>query len=201
MAERETILAVDDMPENLTAIRAILQDYFDLRLARSAKMALTLLENTHVDMILLDIEMPGMSGFQFLEQMYRDHPGNKKIPVIFVTSHANPEFINTAVNAGAKDYIIKPIKPEVLLKKIDTIIGLPQKKPQVTPQEAKFRELQEAAGAGDSARCEAVLKELTALTEFSPENIRQRLLDIKTRIAKFDFEKAIERINEAISFL
>jgi DNA-binding response OmpR family regulator len=81
-----------------------------------------------VDLILLDIEMPGMSGFQFLEKMYQDHPDNKKVPVIFVTSHTDSDIITHALNAGARDYIVKPIKSEVLLKKIAAIITLPMRK-------------------------------------------------------------------------
>jgi putative two-component system response regulator len=201
MADSNIILAVDDMPENLTAIRSILQDYFELRLARSAKMALALLENTSVNLILLDIEMPGMSGFQFLEKMYQDHPENKKLPVIFVTSHADSDIITQALNAGARDYIVKPIKPEVLLKKIDAIIGLPMRKTGLAPVETKFQELREAAGSGDSARCETLLKELGELAANSPGDTRKRLSDIKLLVTNFDFEKAVKRIDEAISLI
>jgi CheY-like chemotaxis protein len=201
MADSKTILAVDDMPENLTAIRTILQDYFDLRLARSAKMALALLENTKVDLILLDIEMPSMSGFQFLEKMFQDHPENKKLPVIFVTSHADSDIITQALNAGARDYIVKPIKAEVLLKKIDAIIGLPIKKTGPVPLEVKFQELREAAGSGDSARCEILLKELGDKSAFSLEGTRKRLTDIKILIGNFDFEKAIKKIDETAALI
>ena len=55
MSDRKIILAVDDMPESLTIMRTLLQDYFDIRLAKTGKLALNLLENTKVDLIFLDI--------------------------------------------------------------------------------------------------------------------------------------------------
>ncbi|MDR2110126.1 MAG: response regulator [Spirochaetaceae bacterium] len=123
MAGEETkkiILAVDDMPVNLAALRTILQNDFDLRLAKSAHTALTMLNVIRVDLILLDIEMPEMSGFDFLERIRNngEHPEFRDIPVIFVTSHVSPDFITRAITGGAKAYITRPVVPADLLRKI-----------------------------------------------------------------------------------
>ena len=121
MADKKIILAVDDMPENLTLIHFLLKKDFDVRLARSAEQALSLLENTAVDLILLDIEMPRMSGFDFMEK-FNENPEHKKIPVIFVTSHGSVDFINRAINHGGRDYIVKPIRSDILRNKINALL-------------------------------------------------------------------------------
>jgi putative two-component system response regulator len=118
---KKIILAIDDMPMNLAALRTILHDNFDIRLAKSAKLALTILNTVKADLILLDIEMPEMSGFEFLECL-QNNPELRYIPVIFVTSHENPEFTVRASASGAKDYVVKPIVPEILLNKINAVL-------------------------------------------------------------------------------
>jgi putative two-component system response regulator len=77
---------------------------------------MTILGSTRVDLVLLDIEMPGMSGFETLD-LIRKNPDAQNVPVIFVTSHVSTELIAQALKRGAKDYIMKPFDPEVLLKK------------------------------------------------------------------------------------
>ncbi|MDR0463658.1 MAG: response regulator, partial [Treponema sp.] len=66
MADKKIILAVDDMPENLMLLGSLLESYFDVRLAKSADMAMNVLNKTKVDLILLDIVMPEMLGFDFM---------------------------------------------------------------------------------------------------------------------------------------
>ncbi|MDR1904589.1 MAG: response regulator [Treponema sp.] len=121
---KKIILAVDDMPMNLATIQVILHDGFDIRLSKSAKVALTMLNTIKADLILLDIEMPEMSGFEFLERL-QNNPELKQIPVVFITSHESPEFTIKAAASGAKDYVIKPIVPGILLKKINAILEAP----------------------------------------------------------------------------
>jgi putative two-component system response regulator len=120
---KKIVLAVDDMPVNLTAIKNILHDDFDVRPAKSVKTALAMLNTIKADLILLDIEMPEMSGFEFLDHIRNDagHPEQKNIPVIFVTSHETPDFIGRARACGVAGYVAKPIIPSVLLEKINSV--------------------------------------------------------------------------------
>jgi putative two-component system response regulator len=205
MGDRKTILAVDDMSENLTAMRSILHDFFDVRLAKSAKMALTLLQNTKVDMILLDIEMPGMSGFEFLEQQKSQVnarlPANNDIPVIFVTSHASTEFINRAINSGAKDYLVKPIRKDVLLKKVEGVIGLPGKKTAPNPLEDKLKMLIATTNSGDSVRSETLIKELLNASGGTGVHVRRRLDEIAQLIRGFEYDKANSKIKELLVYM
>jgi putative two-component system response regulator len=196
MAERKTILAVDDMTENLTTLRTILQNYFDVRIAKTAKMALGIIETVEIDLILLDIEMPGMSGFQLLEKAYELNPKHKTIPVIFVTSHAAADMISAAINSGAKDYIVKPIKPDVLLKKIKAIIGLPEEQTAQNPLEYKLKNLRAVIASGDSAKIEIVMEELEQLTAEHATYIRERIQTIRKLINRFDYEAADRKLQE-----
>jgi putative two-component system response regulator len=113
---KKLVLAVDDMSMNLRTIKVILDNYFDVRLAKSGELALSILARIQVDLILLDIEMPGMTGFEALE-LIKGTSGAKDVPVIFVTSHVSKEFIAKALTLGARDYIMKPFDPGVLVRK------------------------------------------------------------------------------------
>jgi CheY-like chemotaxis protein len=117
-------LAVDDMPLNLTAIKSILRDDFDIRLAKSAGTALVILNTIKVDLMLVDIEMPEMTGFELVDRLRNnsEHPEHKDIPIIFVTSHEAPDVISQVVSRGA-DYVLKPVVPMVLLEKVKSALG------------------------------------------------------------------------------
>jgi putative two-component system response regulator len=122
-AARKIILAVDDMPVNLAAIRNILCGEYDVRPVKSPKTALRLLNTIRPDLILLDIEMPEMSGFEFYDQVRNDpgHPELKDIPVIFITSHGTGDIMDRALSSGARDCVVKPVDPAALLRKISSL--------------------------------------------------------------------------------
>ncbi|MDR0442031.1 MAG: response regulator [Treponema sp.] len=196
MAGKKIILAVDDMAENLTLLRSMLEKHFDVRLAKSGNMALTLLENTRVDLILLDIEMPGMSGFEFMKNFHIQKPENKKVPIIFVTSHASTDLIAKAIKEGGKDYVVKPINPDVLYKKIDALIGMPSShKGSAHTLEGCVQNLLEAVSSGDSALAESHVRELKAFPT-RDNTINKRYIDeIVKYIQAFEYEKGIQKIN------
>ncbi|MDR1024270.1 MAG: response regulator [Treponema sp.] len=124
-AAKKIIMAVDDMPVNLAAVRNILSQHYDVRPIKSAKTALMMLNTVKVDLVLLDIEMPEMSGFEFLDRI-RNNPEyseQKDIPVIFITSHGAEDMAARAKSGGAQDYVVKPFEPAVLLKKIGSLLA------------------------------------------------------------------------------
>jgi len=127
--EKKIILAVDDMAVSLTTIRTILQHEYDVRLAKSATLALEMLKTIDVALILLDIEMPEISGLEFVA-LLKKSPELKSIPVIFVTSHANPQFIDQAMAFEAEGYIVKPFIPEALIKRVKSVLGEDGGEPQ-----------------------------------------------------------------------
>lgn len=124
---KKIILAIDDVSLNLLSTKSLLSKYFDVRVAKSGELALFILGSTKVDLILLDIEMPGMSGFDFMK-IIGEIPEVKDTPVIFVTAHATESIISRAVECGAKDYIVKPINRSDLYRKIFKLFGMPMPK-------------------------------------------------------------------------
>ncbi|MDR0706521.1 MAG: response regulator [Treponema sp.] len=117
--DEKTILAVDDSPEILESLHSILGNDYDVRLAKTASAAWTALRLTEVNLILLDIEMPGMSGFDFLETINTTRTEYKDIPVIFISSNAEQEIMDKALGMGAVAYIVKPFLPDNLCETIE----------------------------------------------------------------------------------
>lgn len=123
-AERATILAVDDVPENLEVLTELLRDEYRVRVANSGQRALgAVASQPRPDLILLDVMMPGMDGYAVISQLRRN-PQTRDIPVIFVTAMDTAEDEEHGLNLGAVDYITKPIKPAIALARIRTHIEL-----------------------------------------------------------------------------
>jgi putative two-component system response regulator len=112
---------IDHVPESPITVRSILRKYYEVSVAKSGSVGFQVLTHKKADLILLDIEMPEMDGFEFME-LLQDKPDFKDIPVIFVTSTATPEFVLKASKAGAKGYVVKPVDPDILLKKVEDIL-------------------------------------------------------------------------------
>jgi len=110
------ILAVDDTAFFLTILKKILQDTrYRLTCVASGRDALKYLEKHQPDIFLLDIEMPGMDGYELAARIKES---GQKAPIIFLTGNAKKEYLAKAVKAGAVDFIIKPVNKDVLLNKI-----------------------------------------------------------------------------------
>ncbi|MDR1176169.1 MAG: response regulator [Treponema sp.] len=122
MEARKAILAVDDIIPSLKAMGKMLENDFDVYLAKSAEMASRILKINRVDLILLDIEMPEVSGFEYMEQL-RQTPDYRDIPVIFVSSYATEKFFTRAISCGAKDFVVKPVSRDILIEKINAALA------------------------------------------------------------------------------
>lgn len=109
------ILVVDDDRMNLARAKAILEKYYDVFLAESGADALTKLKGRRIDMVLLDIAMPGMNGITTFERIKEIAPD---IPVIFLTASGLEEDVHSAINMGAVNYLKKPYRPQELLKRV-----------------------------------------------------------------------------------
>ena len=115
-----TILVVDDEPANLTVLMQLLRPVYQVRAANSGENALrAATSEPRPDLILLDIMMPGMDGYQVLERL-RHHPVTVDIPVIFLTAMAGTDDEERGLQLGAADYIVKPIKPALVLARVRT---------------------------------------------------------------------------------
>jgi len=125
MRLKETILIVDDTLTNIDILVKLL-DKYDIVVATSGLEALNIVENEdHIDLILLDIMMPEMDGFEVCKILKRNN-NSKNIPVIFLTAKFDDDSIQEAFEIGAVDYIIKPFRPIELLARIKTHLKIIQ---------------------------------------------------------------------------
>jgi putative two-component system response regulator len=117
------ILAVDDEASNLQLLRQILQDHYRLRFAKDGPRALELAREELPDLILLDVMMPGMSGYEVCAALKAD-PALAAVPVIFVTALNDTSDEVEGFEAGAVDYITKPVSPPIVRARVRTHLSL-----------------------------------------------------------------------------
>ncbi|WP_113698608.1 response regulator [Nonomuraea lactucae] len=183
MTDRAKILLVDDREENLIALEAILSslDLVPVR-ARSGEEALKALLNTEFALILLDVRMPGMDGFETAAHIKR-RERTRNIPIIFLTVvDSAPDYAFRGYAAGAVDYLTKPFDPWVLRAKVSVFTELYNMNKRLAEQASMLRDRVSAElppGAGDQA---AVLPELSRrLTAVEEELERVRELARKSQ--------------------
>lgn len=119
----KTLLVVDDEPVNLGVLRSILANDYRLLFARDGERALLLAREQHPDLILLDIMMPGMSGYDVCHEL-KSNPSTQGIPIIFVTALSDNEDEARGLNAGAVDYLTKPVSPAIVKARLRTHLSL-----------------------------------------------------------------------------
>jgi CheY-like chemotaxis protein len=113
------ILVVDDMPDNLFLMNGLFEDRYRVIQAASGKDALRIvMSDAPPDMVLLDIMMPDMDGYEVLRRI-RQHPPTANIPVIFLTALASQQDERLGMDLGAVDYLTKPVDPELVLLRVD----------------------------------------------------------------------------------
>lgn len=136
MTVTETILIVDDSPENLTVLNELLQPIYRVRVATSGEKALRIAStNPLPDLILLDVMMPEMDGYQVFQQLRAD-TATSHIPVIFVTAMDSAEAEMAGLDLGAADYITKPYLAPIVLARIKTQLELKQARDRLSNQNA-----------------------------------------------------------------
>jgi len=119
-----TILVVDDTPANLDLMAGLLQDRYRVKVAISGEKALQIARSgSPPDLILLDIMMPGLSGYEVCEQLKRD-PATRSIPIIFLTAMAATENETRGLELGAVDFVTKPVNPPIVLARVATHLRL-----------------------------------------------------------------------------
>ncbi len=166
MAEKAKILLVDDRAENLVALEAILSSLNQTLVpARSGDAALKALLSDEFAVILLDVLMPGMDGFETAALIKR-RPKTRDVPIIFLTArNAEPDYAFRSYSAGAVDYIAKPFDPWVLRAKVSVFVDLYTKNRQLRDQATMLRaQLGDSLAAAEAARAgtDPVLAELSA---------------------------------------
>src|ERR1051325_3799422 len=145
VSSKVNILLVDDRKDKLLALGAILAPLGqNLVEAHSGKEALRLLLKHEFAVILMDVSMPGMDGFE-TASLVRRRPASEHTPIIFVTSIGNsPNQMYQGYSLGAVDYILTPIVPDVLRAKVSVFVDLWRKAEQIRQQGERLREIEEA---------------------------------------------------------
>ena len=149
-----TILAIDDTPANLLTLGAALEADFDLRIATSGTAGLTLATEIMPRLILLDIMMPDMDGYETCRRIKAD-PLLRNIPVVFVTAASEHSAENTGLALGAADFITKPINVEVARQRICNLIEREQLRMEVEVRRDQLELLVQARTEGLSIALEA----------------------------------------------
>ncbi|MFK5984937.1 MAG: diguanylate cyclase [Pseudomonadota bacterium] len=126
MLAKATILIVDDSADNIQILASLLNDDYQIKVATSGKCCLELVQQQpQPDLILLDIEMPEMDGFEVCEILKNDKI-SEDIPIIFVTGNDAEQDEEKGLKLGAVDYITKPIRPSIVAARVKTHITLKQ---------------------------------------------------------------------------
>lgn len=123
MTVKHKILAVDDEPGNLQIIRLVLKEAYELAFATNGPEGLQAAYKHRPDLLLLDVMMPGMSGFDLCRTLKVD-PRTRRIPIIFVTTRGTVADEKKGLELGAVDYITKPISPPILKARVSTHLAL-----------------------------------------------------------------------------
>ncbi len=143
------ILAVDDAPGNLVALESVLDRDFELIFADSGAKAIAILQHrADVAVILMDVQMPQMDGFEAAERIKR-LPGCRDIPIVFITAvYREDPFLKRGYEVGGVDYFTKPFDPELLRLKMTIYSAFRQRAVVLRERETQLRETEEVLKAG-----------------------------------------------------
>jgi response regulator RpfG family c-di-GMP phosphodiesterase len=177
--DKAKILLVDDREENLVALEAILSSLDqELVRARSGEEALKALLTDEYAVILLDIVMPGMDGFETAQDIKRRRK-TRDVPIIFLTAvNSDPDYAFRGYAAGAVDFIAKPFDPWVLRAKVSVFVELYNKTRQLYEQAALLRNQSALLGS----TLTAVEAQVYTLAEQAPEELKTPVGELERRI-------------------
>jgi CheY-like chemotaxis protein len=177
--EKAKILLVDDREENLVALEAILSSLDqELVRARSGEEALKALLTDEYAVILLDIVMPGMDGFETAQDIKRRRK-TRDVPIIFLTAvNSDPDYAFRGYAAGAVDFIAKPFDPWVLRAKVSVFVELYNKTRQLQEQAALLRSQSVLLGSALAA----VESQVYTVAEQAPAEITPTVGELERRI-------------------
>ena len=181
ISERARILVVDDEPANLKVIREVLANDYRLSFAKSGELALQLIENEPPKLILLDIMMPAMSGFEVCKVL-KANPKTAHIPVIFVTALSHEQDESEGFALGAVDYITKPISPAIVRARVKNHLSLVQAEQlqlahidliQRLGRAAEYKDTDTGEHIARMSRYSKVLALAYGMSEYEAEQLKQ----------------------------
>jgi CheY-like chemotaxis protein len=183
---RPNVLAVDDIPANLLALEAVLHDDCNVVRAHSGAEALSICqERRDIDVILMDVHMPGMDGYETAAAI-KKIPGCRDIPLIFITAvYTEDPYVKKGYEAGGIDYFGKPFDPEILKMKIAVYASYRRRANHLEERDRHVRESQELLRVG---------RKMSSVLESLPVGVL--IADIEGRICQTTQE--VSRILRAV---
>jgi CheY-like chemotaxis protein len=178
LLRRANVLIVDDRPANQLALAAVLEADYDILLAASGEDAIRLLKTrTDIDVILMDVQMPGMDGFEAATAI-KKMPGCNDIPIVFVTAvYKEDPHVKKGYESGGIDYFGKPFDPDILRMKIGVYSSYRLKSHLLRQRERHIRESEELIRVG---------RKLSAVLESLPVGVM--IADVEGRICQITEE-------------
>ncbi|MBF0383219.1 MAG: hybrid sensor histidine kinase/response regulator [Magnetococcales bacterium] len=139
--QRATIMIVDDERLNINLLNNMLKDRYTIKVALNGEQALErALSAPRPDMVLLDIKMPGMDGYEVCKRL-KANPETDDIPIIFITALSQDEDEKKGLELGAVDYIAKPLRPPIILERIKTHLGLKHMRMALAARNAELEKM------------------------------------------------------------
>ena len=162
---KPTILVVDDTPDNITLLCSLLGEDYRNKIATNGRKAIAVAEvEPHPDLILLDIMMPEMDGYEVCRYL-KSQPKTKDIPIIFLTAKTQEGDETKGFELGAVDYITKPITPAILLARVHTHLALQEAKNSLAKHNEHLEQLVDARTKQLAALQDAIITAMAALAE------------------------------------
>ena len=140
--ERPKVLIVDDTPTNLSILEEILEEDYLISVAQSGAQALEITDKFQPDLILLDVNMPGIDGFETCNRL-KEQDSTRHIPVIFITARTEPEDVVRGFEEGGVDYITKPFNYSEVVARVQTHLKVRQLIGQLESRNRQLKELNE----------------------------------------------------------
>ncbi|MDR2529017.1 MAG: response regulator [Synergistaceae bacterium] len=189
--DRGTIMIVDDNMTNLATGKAMLKDYYKVYPVPSAEIMFDLLENVLPDLILLDIEMPEMDGYDALKKL-KDSPQWEQIPVIFLTQKIDEDSELQGLSMGAIDYVTKPFSAPLLVKRIENHLLADSQRKHLKRHSDSLTEIVRQKNEQVIQLQNAVLSAVTDLVEFR-DNVTGGHIIRTQQYLKLLVDKMLER--------
>ena len=165
LQDRKKVILVDDNPINLKLARNTLMGKYDVFTVPSAEKLFQLIEKTLPDIILLDVMMPGISGYDAIKVLKND-PRTVDIPVIFLTSKSDTNSELEGFIQGAVDYVSKPFSPQLLLKRVDVHVLVESQKRELQHINDNLQKIVEEKTAAVLELQDALLRTMSNLVEY-----------------------------------
>ncbi|HKQ26338.1 MAG TPA: response regulator [Burkholderiales bacterium] len=186
MIRKPNVLAVDDIPANLLALEGVLGDDYNVVRADSGARAIALLESrSDIDVILMDVHMPGLDGFETASRI-KKMTEYQDIPIIFITAHYTEDpYVKQGYEAGGIDYFAKPFDPDILRMKVGVYASFRQKANLLKERERHIQQSEELLRVG---------KKLSSVLESLPVGVL--IADSEGRICQMTEE--VSRILKSV---